>query len=297
MDVNHRLDLHLQLELSIIELLVNQLAPSQTTLEAFSFSCSQYLHFSYSELLLGAMRTTHTQGALQSLTLQREYHLKQDAVVRQKQRHAIIAQKKSKKPRPNSGGLQDHVDAPVTNGDTSESDVRFAARIANQMADNIETCPDGTVICRTMEECDSLLQMLNHRGHEDEKSNGEKKGDVTPRQQTNGTKVPKDDKVIIEELRMHNIALCTHIVDLLKEIEQNKRQMQHYKSENDELKDKLNRHDTSYNMMEDSTDSEKYYPVPVGMNLHDLPSLELPPLEMPKFDFSALKIDSEEPQD
>ena len=250
------------------------------------------------------MRTTHTQTALQSLTLQRENHLKQELIISQKQRHSQLAQKKQvqKKTRPSSYPSDQTDGGSALNHDMTSA---FAAMTTARatMRPDMETVDEAGLIYRTMDECDSLLQLLNHRASE-MKSPAKPTNPQTDttRENTsqakltgsNGIKIPKDDKVVIQELRVHNGALQNHIVELLKECEYQQRQLAHYRRENDELKERLNQIQKPF--MEESTDSEKYYPIPVGMNVHDLPSLELPPLEMPEFDFSTLKIESDETQ-
>ena len=148
-----------------------------------------------------------------------------------------------------------------------------------------------------MEECDSLLAFLRRRAQEMGRSIEEPGTlSITQLPETSviesGVKTPKDDKTIIEELRVYNDALRYHILDLLKQTEEQAGVVNQLREENTQLKLKLNSTDsksgTALAESSDSEKSEKYYPNPANINIDDLPSLELPPLEVPTFDFNVI---------
>lgn len=249
------------------------------------------LSSSFPDLLLKAIESTSVESALCSLRLQRERHLQQKKVIRYKQQVAALTEAADDDPTQTS---PPDLDLLVDDeGDIRHSDL------------------EKSTVYQTIEDCDSLLQFLNKRAAA--AGRGIHQADTLKAllSQNNagcqGVKVPKDDKMIIEELRLHNIALLNHIADLLKEtegrqarLEQYEQELNQFRLENYELKEKLQRlqqaargripaREDSESDMEHSTE---LYPFPSGMNLDDLPILRLPPLEMPKFDFDSLKIAS-----
>lgn len=235
------------------------------------------------DLLLVTMRSTHNQEALQSLTLQREFHLKQEAFIRQKQQIALSSKKKAKKQRPLSG--QDQLD-----NETRDPKVKLGVDMNTHTLECSQNQAE-TPIMRELGECEALVQSMSlsveNPGLKEDKTIKENQPKTTEADTPSQVK----NVAALDELKGHLFTAKCHAINMLKDNELLQRQVQYYKCENEQLKEKLNRPERTY--MEDSTDSEKYYPVPVGMNLHDLPSLELPPLEMPKFDFSAIKMDAE----
>lgn len=126
----------------------------------------------------------------------------------------------------------------------------------------------------TMEQCDTLLCYLEGRTearfHKHHK----------PFYQS-GVKIQKDDKQIIEELRVHNESLQNHILSLLQEREQFKAEVDRLRSKNEKLSQDLARHNDRWV----TNSSDPLYLNDPGLQLD---SLDLPPLEMPKFDFDLL---------
>ena len=163
-------------------------------------------------------------------------------------------------------------------------------------------------VYQTIEETDSLLQFLMHRAEAAGRI-------VTPPEAAmlmargkpvyeNGVKKPKNEGMIIEELRVHIDALRAHIQDLLREsedqqrdIEHYKRELDHYRKENQELKDRMRQLEKRDALLTESVDSEKesnYYAFH-PMNIEDLNAIRLPPLEMPKFDFDLKGLEEGSP--
>ena len=236
---------------------------------------------SISDLLGEAMAATNVQEALQSLSLQKQYHIQQKDVVRMKQRRAkVLGQRTGPVSPPTYTINDDHVQWPHDGSN----------EVPPEDAMDGDTAEEHNGVYRTMKECDSLLQFLNHRQSLDYRSL------VPPTSSSayasnNGSRSPKDDKVIIEELKTHNDALRGHVMDMLRDLETQAKDLEHYKAENGRLHarlrdmEKMNR-----SQMTESVDSElEYQPMHLRMNLDDLTSLELPPLEMPKFDLDSFK--------
>ncbi len=229
------------------------------------------------------MTLTDVQRALESLNLQRQYHIKEEAVVRDRQRRENMLMKASTKHAQPASKLpsQEEVDGSITNGGDA----------SNAMTATVTAVDENLLIYRTMEECDSLLLFLKKRAITAGKNMDELdavcggSGEYSKKLFTSAAMVPTDDKLLIEELTMHNEALRFHILDLLKECEESKR-------DNQDLRDKIHRLEAV--VMCDSGEEEKVYPLLSKLSLDDLPSIELPPLEMPKFDFDSFKIRSDE---
>lgn len=110
-----------------------------------------------------------------------------------------------------------------------------------------------------MEEADSLLGMLVMRDDELLETEGSTKSES---EVIIGKKIPKDDCTVIEELRTLNTQLRSLITQLLSQLDASERQVE-------TLRARLK-------VYEDD------YPNPLP---------ELPPLEMPQFDFSAVPSD------
>lgn len=146
-----------------------------------------------------------------------------------------------------------------------------------------EEIPDHhTLVYNTMEECDSLLQFLNERH--------KVAGKIPPHQlYSSAIKVPKDELQMVEELRLHNEALRAHILDLLKECEEHRANRLHLENENKMLKyklEKLQRRDSSTS--QESSEQEEHVAPPSDINPDAIP--DLPPLEMPQFDFDSFSL-------
>ena len=219
------------------------------------------------------MLMTSVSGALESLELQRQRHQSEISVIRHKQRceemkKTLSTSPPSKSPEPEVGNI----------------------KTANGKPDVADEVDGQLSVYRTMEECDSLLSFLKNRAagrYMENTINLETFQKTT----VGGIKNPKDDKTIIEELRMHNEALRTHILELLRENEGYYKELQTLRKENVELHKSRNdggKRDSFLTESTDSEKSEKYYPNPHRIDINDLPSLELPPLEMPTFDFDSL---------
>ncbi len=224
------------------------------------------------ELLTEALAQTTVHAAVESLKLQKERHLREIPIIKHKKRWQEM-QSAAPALSPSSAAQAD-----ITT-DTLDGTTGAASEMNEELS-----------VYRTMQECDSLLKFLKNR------QTGQNAETHPPSALRTGVKTPKDDKTIIEELRMHNEALRGHILELLRENEGYWKELQLLRQENVKLHLKSESVDLDGTVDESSTlaesteseKSEKYYPNPHRMDINDLPGMELPPLEMPTFDFDSL---------
>ncbi|XP_074640877.1 uncharacterized protein LOC141898716 isoform X2 [Tubulanus polymorphus] len=218
--------------------------------------------------LLQAIDATTTKSVLESLTLQHKNHLKQQEIILLKQKQQEQALKlKAKK-------LKDDKRQQKKNEmiQQEEKDKKYT--------DDTEL--NNYLIYRTMTETDSLLQFISNQGHvigsEQIKSDA-LLNRATQESFTAAMKQPKCDQVIIEELRIHNEELCKLLKKYITKFE-------YVENENRLLKAKLTKYET---MTASTLTEEEYSAIPGGMHIADDETLDLPPLDTPKFDFDAFK--------
>ena len=147
------------------------------------------------------------------------------------------------------------------------------------MTDKPGTSTNDNVACveRTMRQCDTLLKFLDDRLGPDK---------CQPNESDNvcAVKVPKDERTIIEELQVHNEALREHICELLKECDSQHHLVERFRTENATLRDRVAQLERRAAV--DELDHQG--PLPLDMNVDDLASLPLAPLEIPHFDYDSL---------
>ena len=229
------------------------------------------------------MTMTSSPQILQSLRLQQQRHLKQTEIIKEKQRRSLLAREQ-------------------------RQEIKCPIAIPNSPGECPDTQEEMSVF-RTMEECDSLLQILNKRavtigqrehGQPSSLQQIQQDNQDTSASQINGIKIAIDDKLMIEELVTHNNALRQHILQLLNELENKEQQLQLMRQKYDNLHDTVERCSQSNDRMDtsmvDST-GRSVYNFPMAINLDKLPALELPPLEMPKFDLDSLCDKSDKQED
>ena len=171
----------------------------------------------------------------------------------------------------------------------SQSDLEQSEDVTEKGdTDRLDGACDARVrVHRTMQECDSLLQFLNDRSGMSigarYKAPGARNNASTMIR--SAVKVPKGEKEIIEELEIQNEYLRQHIENLLDENQLQKSEVEMLRAENQQLITRNRELQNQLPPSELSESTEEYGPIPKGMTLDDLPSMELPPLEMPTFDF------------
>jgi len=148
-------------------------------------------HKNASELLLHAMQLTSVTKALEALQLQYEYHKRQEDIVQVKKFQFEI-QKKIIEYRNRKMTMQKK----SSQKESKDQDLQWA-------------------IFRTMEEADSLLGLLMP------KESLEAELSSSP-----GTKRPKDDRTVIEELHTLNTQLRAFICQLLAQLEASEKQVE-----------------------------------------------------------------------
>ena len=200
---------------------------------------------------------TSSTGALESIALQRDHHLRQKDIIRDRQtREEAYAEARRQRT------------AIVAAEDVDRPEISDAASRFN--------------VYRTIEDCDTLLHFLNDR------KTGTGNDHIDNRfiaSYTVGIKVDKDDRTIIEELRVHNEMLQEQILQLLQEVEderrKNRAEVDVLLADNRNLRQEVARlKGCSEATGNPWTSSE---PFDAG--------LDLPPLEMPKFDFDVLNAE------
>ncbi|XP_023218927.1 nuclear receptor-binding factor 2-like [Centruroides sculpturatus] len=248
------------------------------------FDESVACHQKATDLLKEALLQTNSEKAKESLELQLNYHVRQQAVVRHRQHQyeTILKAKETLSNQINTGA--------ISNAANVES--------PRSLKIGIETA-----IYRTMAENDSLLQVLMYRPS----TNGDKivENMNDSKDTTNlsdiaqsAVKMPKDDKMIIEELRMNNCELRNLVQQLITELEQENRNSEQLREENEKLHkmiDDLQRMNINNCMRHlpvhitvDSNSPYMFSPVTElspGGSMRDLPTL--PPLDLPTFDFNT----------
>ena len=213
-----------------------------------------YDYFFCVDYLTEALTATSSTAALESLNLQKDRHLRQIEIIRDRKSKQHVEAKCDK---PHTDSKETTVNEKPTNG--------VAEKTPAIMSERLYT---------TMEQCDTLLCYLEGRTEARFRKNHK------PLYQL-GVKIQKDEQQIIEELRVHNESLQNHILSLLKEREQFKIEVDRLRSENERLCRDRARLDSRWV----TSSSHPLYLNEPGLQLG---SLELPPLEMPKFDFDVL---------
>ncbi|EEB13432.1 Nuclear receptor-binding factor, putative [Pediculus humanus corporis] len=158
-------------------------------LKKYCFDEAIDYHLSAAKFLTESLKATDNEKAKQSIQLQKEYHLKQKDVLRVKK---IQYQSLKEVLRVHKEAISRMMKARNGKNDDSESEENSLQK----------------VIYRTIEEADSLLDILVHKedaNHSDKEltSNGSS-GDAA---YSVGTVHPKDDKTVIEELKIVNYQL------------------------------------------------------------------------------------------
>jgi len=94
-----------------------------------------------------------------------------------------------------------------------------------------------------------------------------------------------DLTVVIKQLRVNNTALRERVCELSKESDSQRHLVEQLRTENALLRDRITRLERT-NLHSDF--ERQVSPLPLDMNVDDLASLPLAPLEMPHFDFDSL---------
>lgn len=239
--------------------------------------------------------------AVESIKLQREFHVKQQDVIRIKKEQFENYRKAVENQRRRMANAFNNQEYEDKEGNESTS--------------------LQTAIYRTMEEADSLLEILIKRGTSDSDSikSDLSSADTDDRvvtfdtvdgessssnQQITGSKRPKDDHTVIEELRTLNQQLHTLVYQLVTQLDASSREADALRArvkylENERLKSGNNQNDiieplrnNNLRIVTDSSGATSPYVFsPCSELSPDVEPRTLPnlaPLELPEFDFSNL---------
>ncbi|XP_070540022.1 nuclear receptor-binding factor 2-like [Ptychodera flava] len=297
-------------------------------------------HQKAAEYILNAMEKTTVQQALASLQLQYENHQKQQKVILEKERRYQLTKKiqaiKLEEAKSSLAGNRKPVESDSDNvdGKMDQSEITL---------ENLSNGSDPIVkYSSRMRETDSLLRFLNGRSShldpqleestafilaastrelqsplanaeyasrkslqrldQSESSEDEVGCDVSSAM-TNGTKVPKDDGEVIEELRLENEYLKSHIVKLQRAWESCEKENQEMRETIHDLRRQLEEIKSSgqtTNHTDIISELNTPFSIPVAGIVDTPPLAELPPLaplELPEFTFDLGKVGFSPPQE
>ncbi|KAK6617448.1 hypothetical protein RUM43_014457 [Polyplax serrata] len=234
-------------------------------IKKFCFDEAIECHLSAAKYLTESLDITDNDKAKESIALQKEYHLKQKDFLRLKK---LQYQAYKEVIRVRKEAMSRVMKAKDLNGKENDE-----LSLQN-------------VICRTIEEADSLLDILINKDSKLPNLEGNGKD---PSGDVKGTILPKDDKTIIEELRIVNYQLRTLINELMAKLTASEKEVVTLKKRVAELEAENCR-------LEPSFASASEYSSPFVFSPEDemppktkteLPAL--PPLEVPNFDLSVLQ--------
>ena len=229
----------------------------------------------FSEYLLQAQETTTSKYAQESIQAQHQYHLRQQDFIQQRLLRAEnqAVRHAHRKENVQHQGTQ-----------TDEADLHFAV---NHFQANEgpsfhipKSIPEEDRVFHAMSETDSILGYLVHKSRYTPSSDVEIGADSTvafkaPHSRLRrGTmsKFPRDDSAVLEELSIQNSELRKQVSDLIKQLDDARKEKQF-------IEDKVLRAGESNGMFDGG----------VGV-----PDMELPPLEMPQFDFDSLQVSTKD---
>ncbi|GAB1598850.1 nuclear receptor-binding factor 2-like [Argonauta hians] len=228
-----------------------------------NFEAALSCHKCAAECILNALVEVNSDQAKDSLELQHSYHNRQQEIIRHKQK---LAQQEERKKTESSMSVASGLPQSTANSPKSDQEPHI----------------DVVALYRTIEENDSLIQYLINRNQSRTTKNLDTlPGCVNPLNNTPTqpvmTKMPKDDKQIIEELQIQNEDLRKHILLLLKELENYqsiKKCLENYQEENEMLRLKIEKLKTTSNEYQHYVDEV------------------LTPLETPQFNYKDMALKS-----
>lgn len=255
---------------------------AQQHLKSGRFDEAVKCHELAAEYLENAMTISSSPRALESLSLQREFHLRQRHIVELKRTQLCLLKQAIETKRK----IMAHMRAKMLDGGRK-----------GQEPKSIQTA-----IYRTMQEADSLLELLNAASDTVDglsQENSDQDSVATPN--SLGSKHPKEDRVVIEELHTLNHQLRDLISALLTQLDESESENKALRLRIAELENDLRRSHQGHGsngepgglqVITDSTGGNfsPFVLSPVSQLSPDVvEAQELPPLaplEMPKFDYT-----------
>ncbi|XP_060064980.1 nuclear receptor-binding factor 2-like [Ylistrum balloti] len=211
-----------------------------------------FCHRRAAEYLLQAMQLSTCMKAKDSISLQHQFHLRQQDLLQERlgKLQSLQAKKSNRKDLTQSQGTQ----TDLLNLDGSLNSVDAASQ--------------------ALSDTDSVLEYLINREKQE-------RGPLSPQQLPEKhkivQKVPRDDKSIIEELTIQNAELRKHVHILIKDLDE-------CKGDNEFLLQRV----LTADRPDRGSDNKDLF----GRVIEDekSPNFELPPLEQPHFDFDSIGI-------
>ncbi|KAK3094639.1 hypothetical protein FSP39_004311 [Pinctada imbricata] len=229
-------------------------------------------HRRAAEYLLQALDNTNSHYAQESIHTQHQYHIRQQDLL---QKRLIKAENLAIKLLNKKENVQNQATQ------TEEFGLHFAANhFQAQEGPSVhipQMIPEEDRVYHAMSETDSILGYLVHRSRYMPSSEVEIGSDSTVSFRNQHSKLkrgtmskfPRDDSAVIEELTVQNSELRKQVSDLIKQLD-------------DVRKDKKYLEDKVFKM----TESQVLDDETGGLGS---PDMDLPPLEMPQFDFDSLQ--------
>lgn len=240
----------------------------------FGFDEAIECHLLAAQSLSESINLTDNEKAKQSIELQKEYHLKQKDFLRLKktQYHA-------------------YKEALRVQKEAMSRVMKVRGGTGKQSGSETEGVTLQKAIYRTIEEADSLLELLVHREEGerfDNDTNQETKTESLNQTINLGSKQPKDDHTVIEELRIVNYQLRSLITELMSQLTASEKEVT-------TLKQRISELEVENKKLKPESIAASAYSSPFVFSPADelAPEVtsELPvlaPLEMPNFDLSVL---------
>ncbi|KAF4517030.1 hypothetical protein B566_EDAN013224 [Ephemera danica] len=275
-------------------------------LRAHRFEEAAECHRLAADLVAEAMNDTRQPRALESLTLQRQHHLRQTDVIRLRKSQYEKFQRAVENHKAKMLQQQQQQQKPLAGEDI---DLEFPP--ANL----------PVAIFRTMEETDSLMHQLLQRGLDSNDDPALAVPQAERPMQERGSKQPKDEKQVVEELQTLTHHLHNLVIQLLTQLDESNQEKEALRTQNRiliaQLEATQNSSPPSSSQQaaavtvttpssaplsspcaELSPDVTPTTSRPTSYHAVDRALPILAPLEMPQFDFSVFqKLDGKSPPD
>ncbi|XP_067003436.2 nuclear receptor-binding factor 2 isoform X2 [Anabrus simplex] len=248
-------------------------------------------HQKAADKLEEAMKLTRVPRSLESLHLQQDYHIRQQEIIKLKKVQFEMYRKALENQHQkiaHVSGKPDHLTFGTKEAETSSLQI---------------------AIYRNVEEADSLLELLVRRSTDSEVDSLESMDQEVLSAVVEGRKHPKDDRMVIEELRTLNAQLRTLVIQLVVQLDACQGEAERLRDrirvleaeaghteQEEQVEAAVPKRKTSLHVITDSTggNSSPFVFSPCGELSPDVVEThvtrELPvlaPLEMPNFDFSV----------
>lgn len=198
------------------------------------------------ELIKEALDEVQNPNIIESLGAQQRYHESQETILRQRQKYLIaqIADLRKRREEMEQRENQDVMNK--LNKVASNKELNDGGSSGGRSKSNSESeghaRPQGleTQIFRVLDEHDSLLQILVQRKHINKLDLDDSVDEIDGSQAmaaiSSSRLIPKNDKVVIEELQTVNEQLRDLVAKLIGELERSQAEIRALRTENEKLK-------------------------------------------------------------